>query len=73
MKKITKFCITFVLLLISVQVFAESIVICKNNYNLDTAVQELNAAIGNYPASAPSDVIGYDGHHTICVTVTKPS
>jgi len=75
MKKINIFYVTVALSLMSFQVFAqETEVLCKDNYYLETALKELNASLAqmsNYSASAPSNAVGPNGHHTICVTLTK--
>lgn len=63
------------LLFVSFPVFAQqSQVVCADNYYFETALTELNATlekIHDYSVSAPSHVQGINGHHTICVTVTK--
>lgn len=75
MKKTNKLYLLLTLTFISVNVFAqENIILCKDNYYLETAVSELNtslAQMSNYSVSAPTNTVGPNGHHTICVTLTK--
>ena len=75
MKNINKSYVTLALLFISFNVFAqEAQVLCKDNYYLETAVKELNSSLAqmsDYSVSAPTNAVGPNGHHTICVTLTK--
>lgn len=74
-KKINKFIIVLVLLLLSFQVMAqESKVLCEESYYIAEATNAVNARIekmDGYSVSAPSISISPGGYQTICVTVSQ--